>query len=173
MIRVEFNPTQRTKEKIMSSDNADLIMKRYSDEAILRAAFLVMEKKVNYNSVFDSPHVVKDFLRIKQGASEHEQFSVLFLDSQHRLISCETMFEGTISQTAVYPREIVKRALQLNSSAIMLCHNHPSGSLQESHADVAITKHIKEACSLLDIRVLDHFIVSVAGVSSLAEKGLV
>lgn len=157
----------------MTSENHELIMKRYSDEAIIRAAEEVMSRRVSKGVIFDSPKVVKDYLRFKQGASENEQFTVVFLDSQNRLISTETMFQGTISQASVYPREIVKRGLHLNASAIILCHNHPSGSLVASDADIKLTRVIRNSCDLVDIRVLDHIIVSVEGCVSLAEKGLV
>jgi DNA repair protein RadC len=103
----------------------------------------------------------------------HEVFAVLFLDSQHRLIALEEMFRGTLTQTSVYPREVVKQALTLNASSVVLAHNHPSGTAQPSRADEALTHTLKAALALVDVRVLDHFVVTASQAVSMAELGLV
>ena len=113
--------------------------------------------------VFESPQAVRDYLQWRIGALPHEVFSVLFLDAQHRLVADEEMFRGTLNQTSVYPREVVKRAL---------AHNHPSGVLEPSRADELLTQTLKSSLSLVDVRVLDHFVVGHHGVVSFAERGL-
>ena len=104
---------------------------------------------------------------------DHEVFSVLFLDAQHRVIEFSEMFRGTLTQTSVYPREVVKEALRLNAAALIFTHNHPSGSLVPSRADEALTQTLKSALSLVDVKVLDHIITSNSGALSMAEKGLI
>lgn len=122
-------------------------------------------------SVFTSPQLVKDYLQAQLASRGMEVFVVLFLDTRHRLIAYEEMFQGTIDGAAVYPREVVKRALHHNASAIIMAHNHPSGVAEPSGDDLAITSRLKDALALVDVRVLDHLVVA-AGVSvSLAERG--
>lgn len=129
--------------------------------------------RLNQGAAFTQPAAVKDFLSLQLAALEHEVFAVMFLDSQHRMIAFEQMFRGTLNQTSVYPREIVKRALHYNSGALILAHGHPSGDPSPSRADEHLTHAIKSACSLLDIRVLDHIVVATGGSVSLAERGLI
>ena len=119
-----------------------------------------------------SPQVVKDYLRVQIGALEHELFMVLFLDAQNRLICAREMFRGTVTQTSVYPREIVKEALMANAASVFLAHNHPSGAPEPSRADEYLTQTLKAALALVDVRVLDHLIVGGADVVSFAERGL-
>lgn len=144
----------------------------FSDSEILAAAAAVMEKRMNYGTVFDSPQVVKDFIRFRIGAEEREHFMVVFLDAQNRCIEADVMFSGTVSQTSVYPREIVKRALSLNAVSVILAHNHPSGAVEPSSSDISLTDVVKTALKTVDIRVLDHIIVGATRASSFAEKGL-
>jgi DNA repair protein RadC len=132
-----------------------------------------MHEQMQARCLFDSPNAVREFLRLKLGGLSYECFWVLFLDSQNRLIKAEEMFRGTLSQTSVYPREIVKRSLQLNAAAVILSHNHPSGNILPSRADEALTQTLKAALSLIDVRVLDHIIVGVESCGSMAEMGLV
>ncbi len=120
-----------------------------------------------------SPQAVKDCLRLEIGALEHEVFCVLFLDAQHRIIALKQMFRGTVTQTSVYPREVVKEALAVNAAAVVLAHNHPSGSVDPSRADEFLTQTLKSALALVDVRVLDHLVVAGADVCSFAERGLV
>lgn len=119
-----------------------------------------------------SPVDVKNLCILKLAALEHEEFSVIFLDAQHGMIEFESLFRGTLSQTSVYPREVVKRALQLNAGAVILTHNHPSGSTEPSRADEFLTTALKQALALIDVRVLDHVIVGGTSAVSFAERGL-
>ena len=140
--------------------------------AVMELARRAMTRELSEQPVFTSPQMVKDYLRMHIGALPHEVFSVMFLDSQQRLIVCEEMFRGTLSQTSVYPREVVKRALALNAASVILAHNHPSGVLEPSRADELLTQTLKSSLALVDVRVLDHFVVSAGGALSFAERGL-
>lgn len=113
----------------------------------------------------------RKFLTLKLACEERELFVVMFLDTQHRLIEAETMFYGTLTQTSVYPREIVKRALHHNAAALILAHNHPSGVAAPSQADQELTDVLKHTLSLVDVRILDHFIIAGSGALSLEERG--
>ena len=119
-----------------------------------------------------SPAAVRDYLRLRLAHLDHEVFVVLFLDAQHRLIAAEERFRGTLSQTSVYPREVVKTALRHNAAAVILAHNHPSGLAEPSRADELLTAALKQALALVDIRTLDHFVVGGNNTISLAERGL-
>lgn len=142
------------------------------DDAIIAKALEILKKRVSTGSVFDSPGRVKDYLTLQLAGLEHEVFAVMFLNHTHQLIEYEVMFRGTLSQTSVYPREIVKTALQHNASAVVFAHNHPSGSPEPSRADEYLTNTLKSALQLVDVRVLDHMVVSGAGVVSFVERGL-
>jgi DNA repair protein RadC len=119
-----------------------------------------------------SPQSVREYLRISLMGRGHEVFMVLFLDAQHRLIEAEEMFRGTLTQTSVYPREVVKRSLYFNAAAVIFAHNHPSGIAQPSQADELLTRSLREALALVDIKVLDHFVIGGNAVMSFAERGL-
>lgn len=119
-----------------------------------------------------SPEIVRDYLRTKLASLEHEVFVTLLLDSQHRLLQCLELFRGTLAQTSVYPREVVKVALAQNAAAMILAHNHPSGVAEPSRADELLTQALKQALALVDVRVLDHFVVAGADIVSFAERGL-
>ncbi len=142
------------------------------DDAIIAKAIAILESRIRRGPVFESPAAVKDYARLHLGTMDHEVFSVIFVDAQHRLIAFEQMFRGTLGQTSVYPREVVKRALELNSGAVILAHNHPSGSTEPSRADEYLTQTLKSALALVDVRVLDHVVVSCEGCMSFAERGL-
>ena len=116
---------------------------------------------------------MKDYLRLQLGGLGHEVFAVLFLDARNQLLRLEEMFRGTLTQTSVYPREVVKRALALNASAVLLAHNHPSGAAEPSRADEYLTQTLIAALKLVDVRVLDHLVVGHAEVVSFAERGLI
>jgi DNA repair protein RadC len=134
-----------------------------------------MAEAMAHRDVLASPAAVRTYLRLQMGRLDHEVFVVLFLDAQNRVIASEEMFRGTLTQTSVYPREVVKRALQLNAAAVILAHNHPSGSVEPSRADEALTQTLRASLALVDARVLDHFIVAGNGnaILSMAERGLV
>jgi DNA repair protein RadC len=119
-----------------------------------------------------SPDAVRDYLRLLLRGLEHEVFLCLWLDAQHRVIRTEECFRGTLTQTSVYPREIVKAALLGNAAAVIFAHNHPSGVAQPSQADELLTRNLKEALALVDVKVLDHFIVAGTSIISFAERGL-
>ena len=140
---------------------------------VLRAAQRALASQVRGSDVLSSPATVKDFLRARLGVLPHEVFAVVHLDAQHRVLDYVEMFRGTVTQTSVYPREVAKDALARNSSALLLVHNHPSGSPEPSRADELLTQNLKQALSLVDVRVLDHLIVAGADILSMAERGLV
>jgi DNA repair protein RadC len=123
-------------------------------------------------SALTSPGAVRDYLRLVLAARDHEVFVVLFLDAQHRVLRSAELFRGTLTQTSVYPREVVRAALSANAAAVIFAHNHPSGIAQPSQADELLTRQLREALALVEIRVLDHFIVAGNQTLSFAEQGL-
>jgi len=139
---------------------------------VLEVAQQMLLEQIRGRQVLSSPQVLRDFLRVRLGGLEHEVFAVLMLDTQHRLIEYVELFRGTVSQTSVYPREVIKEALARNAAAIVLMHNHPSGLADPSRADEHLTNILKSALALVDVRVLDHLIVAGAEVLSFAERGL-
>lgn len=141
--------------------------------AVLELARRAMAEQLKEREVFSSPGAVKHFLQLHLAAKDHEVFAALFLDAQNRLLAMEELFRGTLTQTSVYPREVVLRALKLGAAAVVLAHNHPSGTVQPSRADEALTQTLKAALALVDVRVLDHVIVAPGQALSMAEKGLV
>jgi DNA repair protein RadC len=140
--------------------------------ALMETARRALAQQLAAAPVFDSPQRVKDFLGLQLGERPQEVFAVLFLDVQHRLIRLEELFQGTLTQTSVYPREVARRALMLNAASVVLAHNHPSGVAEPSRADEFLTQSLKTALALIDVRVLDHLIVGRGQVVSLAERGL-
>ena len=124
-------------------------------------------------AIIENPNDVKKFLKLKLTGLEHEVFAVMFLNNHHGVIEYEEMFRGTIDGASVYPREVVKRALQLNAAALILAHNHPSGNPESSMEDERITTRLVKACSLVDIRIIDHVIVGSHELVSFAERGLI
>ena len=147
--------------------------KRAELVAVLELARRALAQQLTQKPLFNTPQAVRDYLQLQLGGLHHDVFAVLFLDSQHRLIALEEMFRGTLTQTSVYPREVVKQALTLNASSVVLAHNHPSGTAQPSRADEALTHTLKAALALVDVRVLDHFVVTASQAVSMAELGLV
>lgn len=145
--------------------------KPMTENQVLDAAAEILACKYVRDGAFTSSQATKDFLRFKLGKYEREVFSVMLLDCQHKLIDYVELFFGTINSAAVYPREVVKLALLENAAAVLLCHNHPSGTSAPSQADIAITKRLKDALALIDIPVLDHIIVGET-TYSFAENGL-
>jgi DNA repair protein RadC len=146
------------------------------DDAIVAQALRILERRARYtdNVSISSPAAARDFCRLKLAGLPHEVFGVLWLDAQNRLIAFEELFRGTLTQTSVYPREVVKAALARNAAAVIMTHNHPSGVAEPSDADRHITQVIKTALALVDVRVLDHLVVAAAaGVTSFAERGLI
>ena len=140
--------------------------------AVLELARRALTSQLQEKAIFNDPKAVRDYLQLQLGSRPHEVFAVLFLDASHRLIVLEEMFRGTLTQTSVYPREVVMRALALNAANVVLAHNHPSGSTQASRSDEMVTQTLKAALALVDVRVLDHFIVTSTEAVSMAELGL-
>jgi DNA repair protein RadC len=141
--------------------------------AVMEMARRALAQQMQTSPVFDSPARVKDYLALHLAGRTQEVFSVLFLDAQHRLLKLEDLFFGTLTQTSVYPREVVKRALALNAGAVVLAHNHPSGLAEPSRADEYLTQTLMSALKLVDVRVLDHLVVGQGQVVSMAERGLI
>ncbi len=140
--------------------------------ALMEAARRALTQQMADQPVFSSPDSVKDYLALHLGGRAQEVFAVMFLDGQHKLIRMEEMFHGTLTQTSVYPREVVRRALTLNAGAVVLAHNHPSGLAEPSRADEYLTQTLRSALQLVDVRVLDHIVVGQGQTVSLAERGL-
>jgi len=141
-------------------------------DAVIAAALAILDARMRSSGpVLDCPGAVRQFLRLTLAEREREAFLVLFLDNQHQLIAHDVMFEGTLTCTAVYPREVVRRALALNAAAVILSHNHPSGTAEPSRADEHLTQQLKAALALVDVRVLDHCVVGGRCVVSFAESG--
>ncbi|MEZ5646696.1 MAG: DNA repair protein RadC [Burkholderiaceae bacterium] len=147
--------------------------KRAEVVAVLELARRALAQPLQSRPLFDSPQAVRTYLQLQLGARAHEVFAVLYLDSQNRLIEMEELFRGTLAQTSVYPREVVLRALHHHAAAVVLAHNHPSGVAEPSRADESLTQSLKAALALVDVRVLDHFIVTRSRAASMAEMGLV
>jgi DNA repair protein RadC len=142
-------------------------------QAVLEMARRALREELAERDLLATPGAVRDWLRLHLAALPHEVFVALWLDAQNRLLGHEELFRGTLSQTSVYPREVVKRALAHNAAAVILAHNHPSGAAEPSAADELLTRALKEALALVDVRVLDHFIVAgAARPLSFAERGL-
>lgn len=131
-----------------------------------------LREQMHRGPVMTSPQILRDWLRLYCAGLEHEVFLVLYLDANHRLIEPQELFRGTLTQTSVYPRELVKGALARNAAALAVAHNHPSGQAEPSRADEFLTQTLKSTLSLVDVRVIDHFVVAGDQVVSLAERGL-
>ena len=147
--------------------------KRAEIVAVLELARRALSSQLKEKTMFSNPQAIRDYLQLQLGTRAHEVFAVMFLDANHRLIELEEMFRGTLTQTSVYQREVVVRALALNAASVVLAHNHPSGNAQASRADEAITQTLKAALALVDVRVLDHFIVTATQAVSMTELGLI
>lgn len=140
---------------------------------ILELARRSLAQRLHDRAPFPSPGSVKQYMQLHLAHKDHEVFAVLFLDAQNRMIAMEEMFRGTLTQTSVYPREVVLRALHHKAAAVVFSHNHPSGSVVPSRADEALTQTLKSALALVDVRVLDHVIIGVGETLSMAERGLI
>ncbi|MBS0444440.1 MAG: DNA repair protein RadC [Proteobacteria bacterium] len=146
--------------------------KRAEISAVMELARRTLRQPLAEAAVFADPAAVKAYLQLQLGGYRHEVFAVLFLDAQMRLLRLEEMFRGTLTQTSVYPREVVRRALELHAAGVILAHNHPSGAAEPSKADEFLTQALKSALALIDVRVLDHFVVGRGQVVSFVDRGL-
>ena len=142
-------------------------------DSVLAAAHEILATRIRHGDVLSSPGAVRDYLRLTLSGKDREVFIVVTLDAQNAVLGCEELFAGTLTQTSVYPREVVKLALRHNAAAVIFAHNHPSGIAEPSHADQLLTQSLKQALALVDVRVLDHFIVAGGAALSFAESGLI
>jgi DNA repair protein RadC len=142
-------------------------------DTVIREAKRRLATKFRRGTPLVSPGAARDAIHLKLAEYEHEVFACFFLDNQHRVILFAELFRGTIDGASVYPREVVKQALAANAAAVVFCHNHPSGVAEPSEADKHITQRLKSALSIIDVRVLDHFVVGIEDVFSFAEHGLI
>ena len=147
-------------------------MNAYCRDPVVEQALSILAHQVREADALASPEAARDFVRLRLADRPHEVFAVLFLDVQNRVIAYQEMFRGTLTQTSVYPREVVIEALACQASAVILTHNHPSGSATPSRADELLTSTLKQALALVDVRVLDHLIVTRSQVLSFSETGL-
>lgn len=141
-------------------------------QAVLEMSRRALQEEMRNGDALNSPAAVRNYLQLLLRGREQEVFMVIFLDAQHRVTASEELFHGTLTQTSVYPREVVKRALALNAAAVIFAHNHPSGVTEPSPSDRVLTDALKRALQLVDVRVLDHFVVAGAGCFSFAENGM-
>jgi len=143
-----------------------------SDDTLIEKALEILSLRMRNADCLSAPGAVRDYLRLSLANREHEVFVVILLDARHRVLRYEELFRGTLTQTSVYPREVVKLALSCNAGAAIFAHNHPSGVAEPSGADELLTRQLRTALALVDVRVLDHFIVAGAESISFAERGL-
>ncbi|MEK6596157.1 MAG: DNA repair protein RadC [Pseudomonadota bacterium] len=142
-------------------------------QAVLEMARRALGEELKNGNAMNSPEMVRDFLRLSLANKQHEVFIGIFLDAKNHTIATEELFSGTLTQASVYPREIVKRALHHNAAAIIFAHNHPSGIAEPSHADKILTQSLKQALAMIDVKVLDHFIIGNGTTMSFAEQNLI
>lgn len=166
---MKVTPLRTAISGIGVTDPLDLV----SEDRLISHALHLLGLRMKKGPIFAQPQAVKDYLVLKIGALEYEIFGALFLDAQHQLIENREIFRGTLTQTSVYPREVAKMALQLNAASLIVYHNHPSGLLEPSRADELLTQTLKSALQLVDVRIIDHFVVGHQGALSFAERGLI
>jgi DNA repair protein RadC len=157
--------------KVLNQENGQYL----TDDEIVSMALAIVNHRFGgkREQALSTPSLVKDYLRLSLMGREHEVFVCIFLDAQNRVIAVEEMFRGTLTQTAVYPREVIKACLHHNAGAVIFAHNHPSGIAEPSRADEALTTSLKQGLAFVDVRVLDHMIVGTDSVMSFAERGLI
>ncbi|ADE10991.1 RadC family protein [Sideroxydans lithotrophicus] len=141
-------------------------------QAVVEMSRRALREEMQSGDVLNSPRAVREYLQLLLRSRQQEVFVAIFVDAQHRVICAEELFQGTLTQTSVYPREVVKRALHHNAAALIFAHNHPSGVAEPSQSDQLLTDALMQALRLVDVRVLDHFIVAGAACLSFAEKGM-
>jgi hypothetical protein len=163
-------PEGQAGDRFASLTSSDLF--EAEQDSVKRLAIEVLADRYKVGAVLTSPDSVREYLQLKLSERKAENFGAVFLDNRHRVLAFEEMFQGTIDGAQVHPRVVVQRALEANAAAVILYHNHPSGVAEPSRADDTITKRLKEALSLVDIRLLDHFVVGAEAVTSFAERGL-
>ena len=142
-------------------------------QAVLEMSRRALQEEMKSGDALNSPRAVRDYLHLLLRHRPQEVFMAIYLDAQHRVLTSEELFSGTLTQTSVYPREVVKRVLHHNAAAVVFAHNHPSGVAEPSQSDRMLTDALMQALSLVDVRVLDHFIVAGGNVMSFAEQGMI
>ncbi|PHV10633.1 RadC family protein [Chitinimonas sp. BJB300] len=162
-----FNATQADFTQIAGMGNAKFAQL----QAVLEMSRRALQEALRQPTALNQPADVRNYLRLWLGGETRETFGVLFLDTQHRLLAAEVLFRGTLNHAEVHPRELARRALALNAAALIVAHNHPSGMAEPSAADISLTTHLSRALALIDIRLLDHFVVTPSEALSLAERG--
>lgn len=162
-----------SKPTLLICDEQSGALRSATPEEVLEAARTILTRRVRRGTRLESPRAVRDYLALSLSERPHEIFGIIYLDNRHRVIEWQELFRGTIDGATVHPREVVKEALSRNAAACILVHNHPSGVAEPSQADELITRRLKEALALVEIRVLDHLIVAGGSIESLAEKGLI
>jgi DNA repair protein RadC len=165
-------PTRNPVLRIVEVNGPSVTARELSEDEVIDMARRILAGRYSRNTAISNPAEVKDYLITALGNQEQEVFAGMFLDQRHRLISFDILFYGTLGGTAVYPREVVKRAFLYNAAAIIFAHNHPSGVAEPSRADELLTKRLAEALQLIEVRVLDHIVVAGGGTVSFAERGL-
>ena len=143
-----------------------------TSDQVIRRALQLLDERMRNGPTLQSPDTVRDYLKLLLHDREREVFVAVFLDAQHRVISADELFRGTLSQTSVYPREVVKAALKRNAASVIFAHNHPSGVAEPSRSDELLTQALKDALALIEVKVLDHFVVAGPASVSFAERGL-
>jgi len=143
-----------------------------TSDQVIRRALQLLDERMRNGPTLQSPDTVRDYLKLLLHDREREVFVAVFLDAQHRVISADELFRGTLSQTSVYPREVVKAALKRNAASVIFAHNHPSGVAEPSRSDELLTRALKDALALIEVTVLDHFVVAGPASVSFAERGL-
>lgn len=165
--------TAKTEARAQYAVNREISAAASNEDAIIAAALEILARRMRSSGVLmDSPEVVRDWIRLRVGGKPHEEFGCIWLNAAHEVIEAGEMFRGTLMQTGVYPREVVKEALRINAAACILYHNHPSGAAEPSFADEMLTRTLKEALAMVDVRVLDHMVVTAEKITSFAERGL-
>lgn len=165
--------TAKTETRAQYAVQREINAAAANEDAIIAAALEILARRMRSSGVLmDSPEVVRDWLRMRVGGKPHEEFGCIWLNAAHEVIEVGEMFRGTLTQTSAYPREVVKEALHHNAAAVIFYHNHPSGAAEPSLADEMLTRQLKDALNLVDVRVLDHFVVTAEQTTSFAEKGL-
>ena len=152
--------------------NAEGASRPATQDEILDAARTILSRRIRRGAALSNPRTTRDFLKLRLAGHDHEVFAILFLDNRHRVIEFVPLFRGTIDGASVHPREVVKEALSRNAAAVILAHNHPSGVAEPSQADELITNRLRDALALVDVRVLDHLVVTGDAIVSFAERGL-
>ena len=165
--------TAKTETRAQYAVKREINATAADEDAIIAQALEILARRMrNTGMMMDAPEVVRDWLRLRVGWKPHEEFGCIWLNANHEVIAAGEMFRGTLTQTSAYPREVVKEALHHNAAAVIFYHNHPSGAAEPSLADEMLTHQLKDALNLVDVRVLDHFVVTAEQTTSFAERGL-